>query len=151
MVENRKVDEQIISHMREVFTMEDTKNEGVLSTDKISKLLGLLGVNMTEKEQFELVSKLDPENSHEFTYEKLEEYILPKISNFTKGTFISSLDIFDFNKDHKMPFDDFEMVMTTFGIPFSKEELDDVQARLKIITKTDQFEIKELANKTINY
>jgi len=132
--------EDVVADCKEIFTLFDTDNDGVLTLEEASKTFRVMGKRPTEDEILKMVREVSDDkknDSLEFNeFLKMVALSLKREPSQNKRELLEAFQQFDKDEDGKLTMEELRQVMTSMGEePVSEEEF---QAFAKVLPSNDE-------------
>jgi len=132
--------EDVVTDCKEIFTLFDTDNDGVLTLEEASKTFRVMGKRPTEDEILKMVREVSDDkknDSLEFNeFLKMVALSLKREPSQNKRELLEAFQQFDKDEDGKLTMEELRQVMTSMGEdPVSEQEF---QAFAKVLESNEE-------------
>ncbi|CAF0846698.1 unnamed protein product [Rotaria sordida] len=110
--------------MKEVFDTYDTKNQGIIKTSLLGKILRTLGFNPLESDIQRVTKEIDPKNTDQLKFPEYVNAFLNIPTSVTDKDIIPAFQVFDTEKSGLLEVDGMMKYLTNIG-----EQLNEIEAK----------------------
>ena len=125
--------------------MFDKSQRGQVATSELGNLVRALNINPTETEIQEMVAKVDPKQSGNFSCQDIEKVVSERGKDKeTLQDLVDALKVFDSDHDGKITVRDFKHAMMTMGERMGEREIEEIVGDSELVNN-DSIIIEEFA------
>ena len=117
------MDDKLTQQIFETAVLYEMTNPGFIHKDLVVKFLGSLGIVFTQGELIKFQELFKPNANGLIPTSELIKQADPLLRRLTEAKLKEYLSMFDSDKDGKIPIDDLDYALTTFGKGMSENEL----------------------------
>ena len=138
------------SEIREIFALFDKNNDGLVHTSELGTIIRALNLNPTEQEIMDLMGRVDPTKSGQFSQAQLEQLVKERGKDpETLEDLVSALAVFDGDRDGRLSVEEFKFAMMSMGEKMQEHEIEEIITDSDLVSN-NQIIIESFARLIMN-